>query len=86
MSDKVGGNKGLWDAGALVVAAIVTVLATACGGGSAPTAPTTTVAYTQETLTQYIPSIDIPSIGQLELRACKLLLPLGAHVSVNAAG
>jgi hypothetical protein len=81
MSDKVGGNKGLWDAGALVVAAIVTVLATACGGGSAPTAPTTTVAYTQETLTQYI-----PSIGQLELRACKLLLPLGAHVSVNAAG
>lgn len=31
MNDKTGGNRGLWDAGALAVAAAVTVLATGCG-------------------------------------------------------
>lgn len=41
MNDKTRDNRGLWDAGALAVAAAVTVLATACGGGSAPPAAST---------------------------------------------
>ena len=36
MNEKTAGNRGLRRAGALVVAAAVAVLATACGGGSAP--------------------------------------------------
>lgn len=64
MKSKVSGNRGLWDAGALAVAAAVAVLATACGGGSAPSATVTTTPYGQVTFTQYI-----PFIGQLELRA-----------------
>jgi hypothetical protein len=36
MNDKTGGNRGLRHAGTLAVAAAVAVLATACGGGSAP--------------------------------------------------
>jgi len=36
MNDKTGGNRGPRRAGALIVAAAVAVLATACGGGSAP--------------------------------------------------
>jgi len=59
MNDKTGGNRGRWDAGALAVAAAVTVFATAFGGGSAPSAPVT-AAYTQETFVQYV-----PFIGQL---------------------
>jgi hypothetical protein len=74
MNDKTGGNRGLWDAGALAVAAVVTVLAMAWGGGSAPSAASTSVAYTQETLAQHI-----------ALRACQLLLPPGAHVSITVA-
>ena len=36
MNEKTAGNRGLRRAGALAVAAAVAVLATACGGGSAP--------------------------------------------------
>jgi hypothetical protein len=36
MNDKTGGNRSLRRAGTLAVAAAVAVLATACGGGSAP--------------------------------------------------
>jgi hypothetical protein len=36
MNDQTGGRRGLRRAGALAVAAAVAVLATACGGGSAP--------------------------------------------------
>jgi hypothetical protein len=36
MNDKTGGNRGPRRVGALAVAAAVAVLATACGGGSAP--------------------------------------------------
>ena len=62
MNDKISDNRGLWDAGALAVAALVTVLATACGGGSAPSAASTAVAYTQAAY----PQPGMPSIGQLE--------------------
>jgi hypothetical protein len=62
MNDKTSGNRGLWDAGALAVAATVTVLATACGGGSAPSAASTAAAYTQEAYLRP----GMPSIGQLE--------------------
>ena len=61
MNDKTGGNRGLRDAGALAVAAAVAVLATAFGGGSAPSANVPEAAYTQGTLVQYV-----PFIGQLE--------------------
>jgi hypothetical protein len=36
MNDQIGGNRGPRRAGALAVVAAVAVLATACGGGSAP--------------------------------------------------
>ncbi len=60
MNDKTGGNRGLWDAGALAVAAAVTVLATACGGGSVPSAAGTAAAYTPETLAQCMRGYGVP--------------------------
>ena len=60
MNGKTRDNRGLWDAGALAVAAAVTVLATACGGGSAPSAASTAAAYTQETLAQCMRGHGVP--------------------------
>lgn len=59
MNNKTRDNRGLWDAGALAAATVVTVLATACGGGSAPTAAST-AAYTQETLAQCMRGHGVP--------------------------
>jgi hypothetical protein len=61
MKSKTRDNRGLWDAGALAVAAAVTLLVTAFGGGGAPSATVTAAAYTPESLVQYM-----PFIGQLE--------------------
>lgn len=60
MKSNTRDNRGLWDAGALAVAAAVTVLATACGSGSAPSATVTAAAYTQQTLAQCMRSHGVP--------------------------
>lgn len=52
MNSKTGGHRGLRAATALTAAAAVTVLATACGSGSAPSAASTAAAYTQQTFAQ----------------------------------
>jgi curli biogenesis system outer membrane secretion channel CsgG len=61
MNNKTRDNRGLWDAGALAVAAAVTVLATACGDtSSAPSAASTAAAYTQQTLAQCMRGHGVP--------------------------
>jgi len=60
MNDKTGRNRGLWDAGALAVAAAAAMLATACSSGPAPTAVAAPAAYTQQTLAQCMRSHGVP--------------------------
>ena len=60
MNDKAGRNRGLWDAGALTVAAAVAVLATACSNGAAPIAVAAPAAYTQQTLAQCMRGHGVP--------------------------
>jgi hypothetical protein len=60
MNDKTGGNRPR-RAGALAVAAAVAVLATACGGGSAPSSSVSAPTYAQElALAQCMRSHGVP--------------------------
>jgi hypothetical protein len=61
MNNETGGIRGIRRAGALAVAAAVAVLATACGGGSDPSA-TSTPTYAQElALAQCMRSHGVPA-------------------------
>jgi hypothetical protein len=68
MNDQTGSNRGLRRAGALAVAAAVAVLATACGGGSAPpsaSAPTyaQVLALAQCMRSHGVPDFPDPDMG-----------------------
>jgi len=61
MNDKTGGNRGMRRAGALAVAAAVAVLATACGGGSDPSAASTPTYAQELALAQCMRSHGVPN-------------------------
>jgi hypothetical protein len=61
MNDKTGGNRGPRRAGALAVVAAVAVLATACGGSSAPSSASSTTFAQELALARCMRSHGVPS-------------------------
>jgi hypothetical protein len=61
MNNKTGGIRGLRRAGALAVAAAIAALATACGGGSGPSAASTPTYAQELALAQCMRSHGVPT-------------------------
>jgi len=83
MNDKTAGNRGPRRAGALAVAAAVAVLATACGGGSAPSSASPPTYAQVLALAQCMRGHGVPNFPDPNASGSYTLTPNG---SIEGAG
>ena len=84
MNDKTGGNRGPRRAGALAVVAAVAVLATACGGSSAPSSASSTTFAQELALARCMRSHGVPSFPDPPANGQGTAPPKSAGINPNS--